>query len=45
MIKRGTPITRGAWLELAYGNERPGDDEWNAEHEFGVPKPLRRPVD
>jgi hypothetical protein len=44
MIRRGTPITRAAWLELAYGPDRPGDDEWNAEHEAGVPRPLRRDV-
>jgi hypothetical protein len=42
MIRRGVPLTRNAYLTLAYGHELPKGDAWTAEHEAGVPHPFQR---
>jgi hypothetical protein len=39
MIRRGVPLTRGAYLIQA--GLRPGEDGWTAEHEEQVPECFR----
>lgn len=43
MIERDVPLSRNAYLMLAYGAELPGPDEWNAEHEAQVPECFQDP--
>jgi hypothetical protein len=43
MLKRGVPLSRNAYLALAYGPDLPDPDEWNAEHELGVPECFQEP--
>lgn len=44
MIEKGIPLTRNAWLMLNYGAELPKGDDWNSEHEAGLPEPFQRPL-
>lgn len=41
MIAKGIPLTREAYLDMAWGNDRP--EEWTAEHEIDVPAVFRDP--
>ena len=39
MTDNGVPVTRDAYLGLAYGGELP--DPWTADHEMDLPEPLQ----
>jgi hypothetical protein len=43
MIRRGIPLSRNAYLAMAWGTDLPHPDDWNAEHEMEVPKCFRDP--
>lgn len=42
MIDRGVPLSRNAYLFLAYGGEVP--EPFTAEHEAELPEPFQQPV-
>lgn len=44
MIRRGLPLSRNAYLMLAYGPDLPEGDAWNGEHEMNLPRPFQRPL-
>lgn len=41
MLRKGVPLSRNAYLTMAYGGDVP--EEWNAEHEMDVPECFRDP--
>jgi hypothetical protein len=41
MIRKGVPLSRNAYLMLAWGADLPAD--WHAEHEMEVPECFRDP--
>jgi hypothetical protein len=43
MVKRGLPLTRENFIELAYGGDRP--EPWTAEHEADIPYPFQHTED
>jgi hypothetical protein len=46
MVRDGAPLTRDEWIRRAYLTDGPpSDEEWNAEHEDGVPRIFRQSDD
>lgn len=43
MLNRGIPLTRQNYLDMAYGADLPKPEDWNHEHEAGLPEPFRDP--
>jgi hypothetical protein len=43
MLERGLPLNRETWKAMAYQGDLPADEDWNGEHEMGVPECFRDP--
>lgn len=43
MLDNNIPLTREKYLTYAYGADLPAPEEWNHEHEAGLPEPFRDP--